>query len=134
MKFVITSAALTKYTPLEGVLYSFGTAFAVTVIIGLIVLLFNLTVKRNFGVILSGMIVFYYMFCDNHHDGYIAYYFSPLHWISLLKADRSCTTGYPDVPWIIAVLCVVFAAEITALFIYGSKKIRFVMDTKEELK
>ena len=34
---------------------------------------------------------------------------------------------------IIAVLCVWFAAEIVALFIFGSKKIKFVLDTREEI-
>lgn len=74
------------------------------------------------------IIVLYYMFCDFNHNGFIAFYFSPLHWISLLKADKSGTAGYPDVPCIIAVLCIVLATEVIALFIYGSKIAQAIME------
>lgn len=65
---------------------------------------------------------------DFNHNGFIAFYFSPLHWISLLKADKSGTAGYPDVPCIIAVLCIVLATEVIALFIYGSKIAQAIME------
>ncbi len=34
----------------------------------------------------------------------------------------------------IAALCIIFAVEIAALYIFGSKKMKFVLDIKEEIK
>ena len=101
-------------------------------ILGLVVLFFNLTLKRSAGVFIAGALVFLYMFV-NMGGSSITYYFSPISWCSILIADKNGVSAYPDISWIIAVLCISFAAEIIALFIFGSKKIRFVLDTKEEI-
>lgn len=133
LTFNIPLSVLSDFSPLEAFLFSFGTAYAVSVILGLVVLIFNLTVKRNIGVIVSGAMVFVYMFV--HMGGSnITYYFSPINWCSVLVADKNGVSFYPDVSWIITVLCIWFALEIIALFIYGSKKIKFVLDTKEDIR
>ena len=46
---------------------------------------------------------------------------------------RDSISAYPDISWIIAVLCITFAVEIITLFIFGSKKIKFVLDTRKEI-
>ena len=127
-----TSNVLSDFSPLEAFVYSFGTAYAISVILGLVVLLFNLTVKHNVGVIVSGAMVFVYMFVYMG-GGNIMYYFSPLNWCSILVADKNGITARPDVSWIITVLCIFFAAEIVVLFAFGSKKIKFVLDTKGDV-
>ncbi len=99
---------------------------------GLVVLFFNLTVKHSAGVFLAGALVFVYMFVYMG-GGSITYYFSPLNWCSVLIADKNGVSAYPDVSWIITVLCIAFSVEIVALFIFGSKKIKFILDTKEEI-
>lgn len=130
--FTVSPSVLSDFSPLEAFVYSFGTAFAVAVIMGLVVLLFNLTVKHSAGVFISGALVFVYMFVYMG-GGSITYYFSPLNWCSILIADKNGVSAYPDVSWIVAVLCIAFAVEIIALFIFGGKKIKFVLDTREEI-
>ena len=130
--FKPTSNVLSDFSPLAAFVYSLGTAFAISVILGLIVLLFNLTVKHNVGVIVSGAMVFVYMFVYMG-GGNISYYFSPLNWCSILDVDKNGITPRPDVSWIITVLCIFFAAEMIVLFVFGSKKVKFVLDTKEEI-
>lgn len=130
--FIVSPSVLSDFSPLQAFLYSFGTAFAVAVILGLVVLFFNLAVKRSAGVFISGAIVFVYMFV-NMSGGSIIYYFSPISWCSILIADKNGVSAYPDISWIVAVLCISFAVEIVALFIFGSRKIKFVLDTKEEI-
>ena len=127
--FIVSPSVLSDFSPLQAFLYSFGTAFAVAVILGLVVLFFNLAVKRSAGVFISGAIVFVYMFV-NMSGGSIFYYFSPISWCSILIADKNGVSAYPDISWIVAVLCISFAVEIVALFIFGSRKIKFVLDTK----
>ncbi len=124
-------SVLSDFSPLSAFVYSFATAIAISVIIGLVVLLLNLTIKHNFGIIASGAVVFMYMFV--HMGGSaVTYYFSPLNWCSIFVADKKGVTYYPDMSWIITVLCIWFSLEIIALFIFGSKKIKFVLDTKED--
>ncbi len=129
--FKASPSVLSDYTPLEAFVFSFGTAIAISIILGLVVLFFNLTIKRNIGVIISGSMVFVYMFVYMGGSN-ITYYFSPINWCSIFVADKKGVTYYPDLTWIITVLCVWLALEITALFIFGSKKIKFVLDTKED--
>lgn len=134
LKLSTVPTFIEDYAPLEALLFSFGTAILIAVILGLIVLLFNLSVKHSSGIVISGAVIFYYMFCDYHHNGYLMFYFSPLHWCSINLADKYGISPYPDVSWIMTVLCILLAAEIIALFISGSKKVKFVLDTKEEVK
>ena len=63
----------------------------------------------------------------------VLYYFSPINWCSITDVDKNGITARPDVSWIITVLCIFFAAEIVVLFAFGSKKIKFVLDTKGEI-
>ena len=130
--FKVLPTVLSDYAPLEAFIFSFGTAVTISVILGLVVLFFNLTIKHNVGVILSGAIVFVYMFVYMGGSRE-SYHFSPLNWCSIFVADKKGITYYPDVSWIITVLCIWLALEIIALFIYGSKKIKFVLDTKEDI-
>lgn len=60
--FKALPSVLSDYTPLEAFVFSFGTAIAISITLGLVVLFFNLTIKRNIGVIISGAMVFVYMF------------------------------------------------------------------------
>ncbi len=62
---------LTDFTPIEGFLYSFGTAFGTAVILGLIMLSLNLTVKHNSGTIASGGLIFLFMFGYMGFGGYL---------------------------------------------------------------
>lgn len=133
LAFHVRPIVLSNFSPLEGFLYSFGTVFVISVVLGLVVLLCNLTIKHNIGVVVSGVLVFMYMLASVIFSN-IMFYFSPLHWCSISIADKNKTSVYPDVSWIITVLCIWFALEITALFIYGSKKIKFVLDTKEDIR
>lgn len=130
--FKVSPTVLSDYSPLEAFVFSFGTAIVISIILGLVVLFFNLTIKRNIGVIISGAMVFVYMFVYMGGSN-ITYYFSPLNWCSIFVADKKGVTYYPDMSWIITVLCVWLALEIIVLFIYGSKKIKFVLDTKEDI-
>lgn len=129
--FKALPSILSDYSPLEAFVFSFGTAIVISIILGLVVLLFNLTIKRNIGVIISGAMVFVYMFVYMGGSK-IMYYFSPLNWCSIFVADKKGVTYYPNLTWIITVLYVWLALEITALFVFGSKKIKFVLDTKED--
>ena len=132
LTFRVPQSVLSDFSPLQAFLYSFGTAYLVAVVLGLVILLFNLTLKRSSGIIITGALIFMYMFvCMGGSP--ITYYFSPINWCSILIADKNGVSVYPDISWIIAVLCVWFAAEIVALFIFGSKKIKFVLDTREEI-
>lgn len=133
-RFSVTTSTLNDFAPLEGFLYAFGTAFAVSVILGLIMLLLNLIVKHNSGVVVSCGLIFFFMFWIAMPNGFLGYYFSPLDWCSITYADKHGISGYPDVSWIISVLCIVFAVETAVLFIFGSKRIKFVLDTKEEIE
>lgn len=102
--FTVPQSVISDFSPLEGFFFSFGTVFAISVILGHIVLLFNLTIKHNTGVIISGAMVFMYMFV--HMSGSkIMYYFSSLNWCSIFIADKNKVSAYPDVSWIITVLC-----------------------------
>lgn len=130
--FTVSPSVLSDFSPLQAFLYSFGTAFTAAVILGLVVLFFNLTIKRSAGVFIAGALVFLYMFV-NMGGSSIAYYFSPISWCSILISDKNGVSALPDISWIIVVLCISFAAEIIALFIFGGKKIKFVLDTKEEV-
>ncbi len=132
LRFTVMPSVLNDFTPLGGFLFAFGTAFAVAVILGLIMLGLNMIVKRNSGIIVSAGLIFFFMF-TNYLGGALIYYFSPLSWCSLKSADKQGITAFPDVSWIIAVLCIAFAVEIAALYIFGSKRIKFVLDTKEEI-
>lgn len=128
------ASTLNDFPPLEGFLYAFGTAFAVAVALGLIMLIFNMIVKHNSGMVISGGLIFLYMMGYMGFNGYLGYYFSPLNWISILNADKNGVSAFPDVSWIITVLCTAIAAETAVLYAFGSKKIKFVLDTKEEIK
>lgn len=131
--FKALPTVLSDYSPLEAFLFSFGTAITISIILGLVVLFFNLTIKRNIGVIISGAMVFVYMFVYMGGSRE-SYHFSPLNWCSIFVADKNGVSYYPDVSWIITVLCVWLALEIIALFIYGSRKIKFVLDIKEDIR
>lgn len=132
LMFQIPKNVLSDFSPLEAFLYSFGLAYFVAVVLGLTVLLLNLTVKHNVGLAVSGALIFMYMFV--HMGGKsIMYYFSPLHWISISYIDKNGISVYPDISWIIAVLCISSGLEIITLIACGAKKIRSVLDTKEEV-
>ena len=129
-----TTSILNDFSPLEGFLYAFGTAFAVSVILGLLMFALNMIVKRNSGIVVTCGLIFFFMFLNASALGYIVYYFSPLHWCSLTYADKRGISGNPDVSWIISVLCIVFAVELAGLYIFGLKRIKFVLDTKEDIE
>ena len=133
-RFSVTTSTLNDFSPLEGFLFAFGTAFAVSVILGLIMFALNMIVKRNLGIVVTGGLIFYFMFLNAVANGFLGYYFSPLHWCSITYADKHGISGYPDVSWIIAVSCIVFAVELAGLYIFGSKRIKFVLDTKEDIE
>ena len=124
---------LSDFTPLDGFTYTFITVLGLSILIGLVVMTLNLILKRNIGVIVSGAVVFMYLVANVIQTD-IIYYFSPLHWCSIKIADKNGTTTYPDMPWIIIVMSVWFILELAALFIYGSKKIRFALDTREDIR
>lgn len=128
----IPQNVISDYLPIEAFLFSFGTAIAISVVLGLIVLIFNLIIKHNVGLIMSGVLISMCMFM-NMGGSKIMYYFSPLNWCSIYVADKKGVSVNPDVSWIIVALCVWFIAEIIVLFIFGGKKIKFVLDTKEEI-
>lgn len=132
LRFSVMTSVLNDFAPLEGFLYAFGTAFAVSVILGLVMLSLNMIVKHNSGIIVSGGLIFFYMF-SRMFGGFLIYYFSPLIWCSLTSADKHGISGFPDVSWIITVLCIAFTVEIASLYIFGSKRIKFVLDTKEDI-
>lgn len=133
VSFQVSPNVLSDFSPLEAFTFSFGSAFAISVILGLVVLFFNLTLKHDIGVIVSSAMVFVYMFV--HMSGSnIMYFFSPLNWCSIFVADKNGSSFYPNVSWIISVLCIWLTLEIIALFICSSKKIKFVLDTKEDIR
>lgn len=123
---------LTDFSPLEAFLFSFSISYAVALALGLLSLLFNLTIKRKSGTIISGALVFILMF-THMQDSNILYYFSPIDWCSILIMDKKGISAYPDVLWIIMVLSIWIFVEIIALFVAGGKNINFVLDTKGEI-
>lgn len=131
-KIKTTANVLEDFPPLEGFLYSFGTAFGGAVVLGLIMLCLNMIVKHNSGIVVSGGLIFLFMFGYMGFGGFLWYYFTPLCWCSINYADKHGISGYPDVSWIIAALCIIFAVEIAVMYVFGSKRIKFVLDTKEE--
>ena len=133
LRFSVPQSVLSDFSPIDGFIYTFATVLIISVVLGLIVLLFNLTIKHSSGVIASGAAVFMYMFVYMNPSN-IMYYFSPLNWCSIFIADKNGVSAYPDVSWIITVLCIWFALEVIALFVYGSKRIKFVLDTKEDIR
>ena len=133
LSFSVPQSVLSDFSPIEGFVYTFSTVLIISVVLGLIVLLFNLTIKHSSGVVASGAAVFMCMFVYMNPSN-IMYYFSPLHWCSIFIADKNGVSAYPDVSWIITVLCIWFVLEIIALFIYSSKRIKFVLDTKEDIR
>lgn len=134
LRISVMPSVLVDFAPLEGFLFAFGTAFAVSVILGLIMLSLNLIVKHNSGIVISGGLIFLYMFGYMGFSGFAGYYFSPLNWCSLKTADKHGLSEFPDVSWVIAALCIIFAVEISVMYIFGSKRIKFVLDTKEETR
>lgn len=132
LRFSPTVSVLNDFTPFEGFIFSFGTAFAVCVVLGLIMLCFNMIVKHNSGIVVSCGLIFFYMF-SNAFGGNITKYITPLYWCSLTSADRHGITALPDVSWVIAVLCIALAVGNAVLYIFGSKRIKFDLDTKEEV-
>lgn len=132
LMFRVPQNVLTDFSPLEAFLFSFGISYAVAVALGLLSLLFNITVKRKSGTIISGALVFILMFTRMQSSN-ILYYFSPINWCSISIMDKKGISAYPDVLWIITVLSIWISVEIIALFIFGGKKINFVMDTKGEI-
>lgn len=132
IKFTTSSDVLNLFSPLEGFLYTFGAAIIAGIILGLITLFFNLTFKRNSGVILSGTFVFLYMFASFKANGFAMYYFSPLNWLSIDFVDKKGVSGMPDLWWCKIMFGIIVAILIAALFIYGGRRIKFEMDTKEE--
>lgn len=134
LRISTTANVLEDFPPLEGFLFAFGTAFAGAVVIGLVMLGLNLMVKHNSGIVVSGGLIFLFMVRDLFSDGFLCYYFTPLNWCSINLADKHGISGYPDVSWIIGALCIIFAVEIAAMYVFGSKRIKFVLDTKEETK
>lgn len=132
LTFSVPQSVLSDFSPLEGFFCSFGIAYAGSVILGLITLLSNLALKHNVGNAISGALIFMYMFL-NMRRIILLYYFSPLNWCSLFIMDKNGISIYPDVSWIITVLCTCFSLELIALYIFGGKKVKFVLDTKEEI-
>lgn len=133
LRFNVPQNVLSDFTPLDGFTYTFITVLGLSILTGLVVMTLNLILKRNIGVIFSGAVVFMYLVANVIQTD-IIYYFSPLHWCSIKIADKNGTTTYPDMPWIIIVMSVWFIIELAALFIYGSKKIRFALDTREDIR
>jgi len=134
LRISMTTSVLEDFAPLEGFLYAFGTAFGAAVILGLIMLCLNLIVKHNSGIVVSGGLIFVYMFGYMGFSGFTWFYFSPLNWCSLKTADKNGISGSPDVSWVIAALCIIFAVENAVMYVFGSKRIKFVLDTKEEIR
>lgn len=132
LMFRVPRNVLTDFSPLEAVFFSFGISYAVAIVLGLLSLFFNLTVKRNSGTIIFGALVFSLMFTHMHGSN-IMYYLSPINWCSISIVDKKGVSVYPDVSWIITVLCIWLVVDIIALFVFGGKKIKFVLDTKEEI-
>lgn len=134
MKFTTSANVLEDFPPLEGFLYAFGMAFAGAVVIGLIMLCLNLIVKHNSGTVVSGGLIFFYMLGYMGIGGFLHYYFTPLWWCSINYADKHGISAFPDVSWIIAALCIMFTVEIAVMYVFGSKRMKFVLDTKEETR
>lgn len=132
LMFSVPKNVLSDFSPVEAFLYSFGIALAVAIVLGLLALLLNLIAKHSIGITVCGALIFMYMFV-NMGGSAMTYYFSPLNWCSISVMDKKGVSVYPDVSWIIAVLCVCLAVEIITLFEFGDKKIKFVLDTKEEV-
>lgn len=132
LAFGLPKSILSDFSPLEAFLCSFGIAYAVTVVLGLLVLLLNMTVKHKVGIAVSGSLVFLYMVV-HLSDSWILSYFSPVDWCSILRMDKKGVSVYPDLSFAITVLSICIAVETIMLFIFGGKRIKFILDTKEEI-
>lgn len=132
LTFSVPKGILSDFSPLEAFLCSFGMAYVVAVALGLLILLLNMTVKHNVGIAVSGALVFLYMVV-HLSDSWIMSYFSPIDWCSILRIDKNGISIYPDLSFAIIVLLVCIVVEMTALFMFGGKKVKFILDTKEEI-
>lgn len=130
----ISQSALSDFSPIEGFLYSFGIAVFIAIILGMINLTFNLIIKARSGIIVTGILIFMYMFVSYVNAISLKmFYFSPLGWCSLNMADRYSRSVLPDISYIILTLTTTFLLLSIALLFYSSKRSKFALCTKEEI-
>lgn len=132
LTFNVPKNILSDFSPLEAFLCSFGMAYVVAVVLGLLIFLLNLTVKHKVGIAVSGSLIFLYMVVHLSNNWIISY-FSPIDWCSILHIDKNGISIYPDLSFAIIVLLVCVVVEMIALYIFGGKRIKFILDTKEEI-
>lgn len=125
---------LSDFLPLEGFLFSFGTAVLISVALGMIILALNLTVRHNSGIIGAGILIFLYMFVSYVNAiSHQMFYFSPLGWCSLVIADKYGRTVFPDIDYIVGVLTGILGAALAVLLICGRKRAKFDVSVREEI-
>ncbi len=122
---------LSEFLPIE----AFGTAFSLAILIaitlGVIILSFNLIVKRNSGLIISGFFIFLYLFLSYVNAiSEVMFYFSPLGWCSLILLDKNGSSPLPSAEYAVAALGVTLILLLVILWTYGSKRVKFIFDVK----
>ena len=124
---------LSAFKPIDAFMTSFLLAILISSTLGIIILSFNLIVKKNSGLIISGFFIFLYLFISYVNAiSEIMFYFSPVGWCSLILIDKNGSSPLPTVEYAVTVLGIVIVFLISTLFVYSSKKVKFNFDLKNE--
>lgn len=130
-RLLMPQNVLSEYLPIEAFLVSFSLAILVSITLGVIILSFNLIVKRNSGVIVSGFFIFLYLFLSYVNAiSEVMFYFSPLGWCSLILLDKNGSSPLPSAEYAASTLGVTLILLLVIMWIYGSKRVKFIFDVK----
>lgn len=134
IRIVISLNTLSDFSPIEGAIYSFGIAVFTAIVFGMINLTFNLIIRARSGIIVTGILIFMYMFVSYVNAISLKmFYLSPLGWCSLNMADKYSRSILPDISCILLTLSITFLSLSIALLFYSNKKSKFSLCTKEEI-
>lgn len=115
----VSYGIIKSYTPLQGMLLSFLLLWLLTILIGAMIFLFNLLL-RKIGGILAGILIAFTGFFTKAVGDYVVYYFSPVDWVDLQILDRTGLTHYPSLTFVLlalpclSLLCIVLSANLAA--------------------
>ena len=131
LRLLMPQNVLSEFSPIEAFGISFALAVLISITLGVIILTFNLIVKHNSGLIISGFFIFLYLFLSYVNAiSEVMFYFSPLGWCSLILLDKNGSSPLPSAEYAIVALGLALTAMLVALWVYGSKRVKFVFDLK----
>lgn len=130
-RLLMPQNVLSEFSPIEAFWASFSLAILISITLGAIILSFNLIVKRNSGLIISGFFIFLYLFLSYVNAiSEVMFYFSPIGWCSLILLDKNGSSPLPSAEYATATLGVILITLLIVLWIYGSKRVKFIFVVK----